>query len=51
MPVLVISLPKSIKIDFVFYQLSERILIVTIGIENKSNSFYELDHNHSKSLL
>jgi hypothetical protein len=48
MPVLVKSLPKLIKIDFVFYQLSERILFGTIGIENKSNSFYELDHNHFK---
>ena len=51
MPVLVISLPKLIKIDFVFYQLSERILFVTIGNETKSSSLYELDNNHFKSLL
>ena len=48
MPVLVISLPKLIKIDFVFYQLSERILFITIRIETKSKSFYDLDNNHFK---
>ena len=51
MPVLVVNLPKLIKIDCVLYQLSERILLITIGNETKSSSLYELDNNHFKSLL
>ena len=51
MPVLVVNLRKLIKINCVLYQLSERILFITIGNETKSSSLYELDKNHFKSIL